>query len=480
MPKKKRLIGLETEYGCLVQEGGHVHQAIGQLRDWFFDNQRYGLIDKHHRDWDEPPGNGGFLFNGGRVYEDMGHLEMCTPECASFLEVVHYDRANDRMLEQALHELGLEDSVSIIRNNVDHYTGATFGCHENYAMNRNLPVTDKAIFSLLTFLTLRSLYTGAGRVGGLQTHRRLGPKYSETSLTHFRGFQITQRADYVENDFFRWVQGNRAIINTRDEPLADPSIYRRLHLLHGDTNVLPSAAFLKLGSTSLILDLLEIDALPTLRLRDPVATLRQLSYQPDGPWEVLTQDEVEIPAVALLETFRQAAKHHFQGRDKETDALLDLWKRVDDALQTHDIDSLVGLLDWTTKKFLFEHFCEAEGITLRDPWLEAQDLEYHHVLPERNLAQPLVQKGFWSFRLDAEIERCLLQPPADTRAQARSRFMREIDPLQDDYIIDWDGVRWSHKLVSMSDPYDINPRLYEHVESLNHERLSGWPLRDLE
>ena len=101
-------MGLETEYGCLVREGLSAHEVIGRLRDWFFDQNRYGLIDKHHRDWDEPPGNGGFLFNGGRVYEDMGHLEMCTPECASFRDVLRYDRANDALLVDALKELEME------------------------------------------------------------------------------------------------------------------------------------------------------------------------------------------------------------------------------------------------------------------------------------------------------------------------------------------------------------------------------------
>ena len=397
--KRRRLLGLETEYGCLVGEGLPIHQAIGQLRDWFFENQRYGLIDKHHRDWDEPPGNGGFLFNGGRVYEDMGHLELCTPECASFLEVVHYDCANDKMLSEALHELGLEDSVSLIRNNVDHYTGATFGCHENYSMIRKVPTTDEAIFSLLTFLTLRSLYTGAGRVGGLETHRQLMREGPDSLLENFKGFQMTQRADYVENDFFRWVQGNRAIINTRDEPLADPDIYRRLHLLHGDTNVLPAASFLKLGTTALVLDLLEIGELPSIRLLDPVGTLKQLSYRPDGPWDIVVQEGDRVPAVSLLKRYWKRASRHFQGRDAETDALLALWKQANDAFEKGAVTSLVGILDWVTKKYLFEHFCEAEGILMTDSWLESQDLEYHQVLPDRSLGRPLAKDGPWSFDL---------------------------------------------------------------------------------
>src|SRR5687768_11859262 len=126
---RRRIMGLETEYGCLLQGAGG--RAVGQIRDWFFERHRRGLVDQHDRGWDEPPGNGGFLFNGGRIYIDMGHLEYCTPECATLQDVMRYDRAGDRMLLDALQALGLGESVSFIRNNIDHHTGATFGCHEN-------------------------------------------------------------------------------------------------------------------------------------------------------------------------------------------------------------------------------------------------------------------------------------------------------------------------------------------------------------
>ncbi len=453
-----RVLGLETEYGCLVNEGQHIHRAISKVRDWIFDQGRYGLIDVHHRDWDEPPGNGGFLFNGGRAYEDMGHLEMCTPECASALEVVYYDRANDAILEQALTELELTESVSLIRNNVDHYTGATFGCHENYSMQRNAPIDDESIFSLLTFLTLRSLYTGAGRVGGLEDQRydRTGPERSPL-LENYEGFQISQRADYVENDFFRWVQGNRAIINTRDEPLADPNRYRRLHLLHGDTNVLPAAAFLKLGTTTLILDLLEIDALPKHRLTDPVRTLKFLSYHPDGPWEVSLTSDTSLTAIEVLEFYRESAKKFFHGRDSETDLLLDLWSRTNEGLAS-DPTSLVGILDWVTKKYLFEAFCQSEGILMGDPWLESQDLEYHNVLADQSLGLPLSQPGTWHPD-PQQIHQRLTEPPKSTRASARSRLMSQIRPKDEDYIIDWDSVRWGKKLALLLDPYELNPKV---------------------
>src|SRR6266850_1478674 len=259
----QRITGLETEYGCLVQPPAQIQDVLPRVRDWLFENDRYGLIDLHDRDWDEPAGNGGFLFNGGRVYIDMGHMEYCTPECASAYDVVRYDRAGDLLLQEAVSALKLEDKVSFIRNNVDHYTGATFGCHENYSLDRKAPLHEKNVLSLLAFLTLRVLFTGAGRVGSIRPVRFRGEIVQREDAALF---QISQRADYIQNDFFEWVQHNRAIINTRDEPLADPRQYRRLHLIHGDSNVLPATAFLKVGTTRLMLDLLDADELPRFSL----------------------------------------------------------------------------------------------------------------------------------------------------------------------------------------------------------------------
>ncbi|HXG48402.1 MAG TPA: proteasome accessory factor PafA2 family protein, partial [Methylomirabilota bacterium] len=214
----RRITGLETEYGCLVEPSVNPAEILARVRDWLFENGRYGLIDLHDRDWDEPAGNGGFLFNGGRVYLDMGHLEYCTPECTSAAEVVRYDRAGDLLLNEAVGALQLEGRAGFIRNNIDHYTGATFGCHENYSLDRRAPLHEANVLSLLTFLTLRVLYTGAGRVGCVRPSRFRGEGAAGEQAA---SFQISQRADYIQNDFFEWVQHNRAIINTRDEPLAD-------------------------------------------------------------------------------------------------------------------------------------------------------------------------------------------------------------------------------------------------------------------
>src|ERR1043165_4827995 len=278
----------------------------------------------------------------------MGHMEYCTPECASATDVVRYDRAGDMRLLEAVRALKLQDKVSFIRNNVDHYTGATFGCHENYSLDRKAPLHESNVLSLLAFLTLRVLFTGAGRVGSIRPSRF---RAELVALEEASVFQISQRADYIQNDFFEWVQHNRAIINTRDEPLADPRQYRRLHLIHGDSNVLAATNFLKIGATRLVLDLLDADELPAMALHDAVTALRLLSRTLGPPWCVPLADGKLADAVELLSIFHQKCKQLFKGRDTETDELLKLWSRILDGLSS-DLGSLIGLVDWVSKEYL--------------------------------------------------------------------------------------------------------------------------------
>ena len=430
----QRITGLETEYGCLVEPPAQAMELLQRVRDWLFENNRYGLIDLHDRDWDEPAGNGGFLFNGGRVYIDMGHIEYCTPECTSAAEVVRYDRAGDLLLQEAVRALRLDAEVNFIRNNVDHYTGATFGCHENYSLDRKAPLHERNVLSLLTFLTLRVLYTGAGRVGCIRPNRCRGEVISREDAAPF---QISQRADYIQNDFFEWVQHNRAIINTRDEPLADPRHYRRLHLIHGDSNVLPSTLYLKVGTTRLVLDLLDADELPMVALADAVTSLRLMSRTLRPPWYITLSDGKQMDALELLSVYQQKAKQLFRGRDEETDALIDLWGRVLAALAA-GVESLVGMVDWVSKEFLLREFCRSERIDWGHTWLESQDLEYHHIDPMRGLGLGLANgNGLWNSNA---LERAKSDPPPNSRAHARSRLMREIQDKESTYFLDWEAV----------------------------------------
>ena len=256
-----RIFGLETEYGLLINEDRPEHSPAWiahRLRDHIFRVQQRGVLDRHQRGHDEPPGNGGFLTNAGRIYLDMGHLEFASPECTTLADLVASDRAGDRILHDALKDLGLAENIFLIKNNVDHETDATFGSHENFLVTRRFPFSRRGLAPLVAFLVTRQIFTGAGRVGvasdpnewvqvgSLILHR---PGLRDAPDRAMLPFQISQRTDFIVNDFFEWVQHNRAIVNTRDEPLADPNQFRRIHLLCGDSNMAEYATALKMGTT---------------------------------------------------------------------------------------------------------------------------------------------------------------------------------------------------------------------------------------
>ena len=227
--------------------------------------------------------------------------------------------------------------------------------------------------------------------------------------------------------------------------------YRRLHLIHGDTNVLPASLFLKVGTTRLVLDLLDADEMPMLVLGEAVATLRQLSRTLAPPWCVSMGDGTKADALELLDLYRQQASRLFRGRDTETDALLELWERVHQSLAT-DKTALVGIVDWVSKEHLLRLFCEHEGIEWGNPWLESQDLEYHQIDPERGLGLALADgDGLW---VPSRLPQSRIEPPTDSRAHARSRLMREIVGKDTSYFLDWEAVEVpNQKRTRLLDPF---------------------------
>src|SRR5947208_3302324 len=293
-----RVVGIETEYGCLLSEDEpHVNSELwpAKVKNYLFRKADAGGIDLHYRDYEEPPGNGGFLLNGGRLYLDMGHIEYASPECLHLHDLVTYELAGDDLLQSSLVALGAEGRVSFIKNNVDHHTGATFGCHENYLMKREAQFTPPILGTLLTFLATRQIFTGAGRVGQSNPLAfDFEPPRPEAQVN----FQLSQRADHIVNDIYQWVQFNRAIINARDEPLADYRKYRRLHLLIGDSNMSPFATALKIGTTACVLSLLEDGRLPRdLVLADAVQSTRDISRDPTQRWIVHLENGKTIGAI---------------------------------------------------------------------------------------------------------------------------------------------------------------------------------------
>src|SRR5678816_1046057 len=394
-----RVVGIETEYGCLLSEDEpHVNSELwpAKVKNYLFRKADAGTIDLHYRDYEEPPGNGGFLLNGGRLYLDMGHIEYASPECLHLHDLVTYELAGDDLLQSALSALGAEDRVSFIKNNVDHHTGATFGCHENYLMRREAQFTPPILGTLLTFLATRQIFTGAGRVG---QSNPLAFDFEPPQPEGQVNFQLSQRADHIVNDIYQWVQFNRAIINARDEPLADYRKYRRLHLLIGDSNISPFATALKVGTTVCVLTLLEEGNVPDdVILRDAVVATRQISHDGTGRGVVTLEDGRTRDALDIQDEFLAHAEEHLAGRDDETDWILASWRFTLGALHTKP-ELLLGGVDWVSKKYLLETFREAEGLDWNDPWLQSLDLEYHNIDPVKGLFHaltPAKRIGEWN------------------------------------------------------------------------------------
>ncbi len=456
-----RVVGIETEYGCLVS-GEPSDAWPSRVKNHAFKKTRAGVFDLHYRDYEEPPGNGGFLLNGGRLYLDMGHLEYSSPECRTIEDIVAYDLAGDLLVQQAVEEMGACEKVAFVKNNIDHHTGATFGCHENYLTNREMQFHRPVVGTLLSFLATRQIFTGAGRVG--QANPAMFAMEESTPCAQVP-FQVSQRADYIVNDIYQWVQFNRAIINARDEPLADHRRFRRLHLLIGDSNISPFATALKVGTTACVLTMLEEGRLPDdVILEDAVLATRQISHAGNGRGEVLLEDGRTRDALDIQDEFHAHAARHLAGRDEETDWILESWRFTLDALRTKP-ELLIGGVDWISKKFLLETFREAEGIDWDDPWLQSLDLEYHNIDPAKGLFHaltPAKKIGEWNDRV--RRPEAVRFPPQTTRANGRGRAVELLQSCEYPYIINWDSISIENAdSLAMPDPFHT---YVDEVESL--------------
>lgn len=490
-----RIFGLETEYGLLVHQDRPDHSPTWfahKIRDHLFNVRRQGVLDVHHRGHDEPPGNGGFLTNAGRVYLDMGHLEYASPECHSLTDVIAADRAGDTILQDTIEDLGFADQVSLIKNNVDHETDATFGSHENYLVSRRFPFTRRGLAPLVTFLVTRQIFTGSGRVGSagpqdawIQRDRLIVPRMSIGGgrLDPAAPFQISQRADHIVNDFFEWVQQNRAIVNTRDEPLADPNQYRRIHLLLGDSNMAEYAAALKMGTTGLILQLIEEGHIPDdLEIDEPVEALQEISQDQDRQWMVQLRSGKTMSAIDVQEQFVEAARQHCRGQDEETDWVIDQWSGVLQDLRG-EYANLVGRVDWASKLWLLESFREAEKVDWTDPILKSLDLEYHNLNAGKGLYFGLLDEGrVTRVTTDKAIELAAAHPPRNTRAYGRGELVRhllrnappshESDSGQEERFFPPYVINWSIFQVRGQSPFPMPDPFKTYVQEV-HAHLEG-------
>ena len=388
------------------------------------------------------------LTNGARFYVDHAHPEYSAPEVDSPRDAVIWDKAG----EVIMHRAGVESTATegnaelkLYKNNVDG-KGASYGAHENYLVRRDVDF-DALTLSLATHLLSRQIYTGAGRVGIGQEGQAAG-------------FQISQRADYIEVLTGLETTLRRGIINTRDEPHATDETWRRLHVIIGDANMAELPTYLKIGTTCLVLDAIEAGVdLADLLPEDPVEAVHIISHDPTLTATVRLGDGRQLTALQIQrEILARVAEVVGDGHGRPAWSLevLAEWREILDALGENPM-SCADRLDWPAKLRLLEGFRARDDLSWDHARLALIDFQYHDIDPGRGLYNRLAAKGaIRRLTSDAEVEAAITTPPERTRAWSRGRFLAELGDRV--HAAGWDHVvvvdtRGQDRRIDLSDPY---------------------------
>lgn len=428
-----RVIGTETEYGISAKDvalSDHVTGSIaviGHYPDlpapnaiWDYENENplldaRGFEVEGERERPNPEYNrqlNKVLANGGRLYVDGAHPEYSIPECSNPREVVAFERIGERIFAKCLQELsrarGREQCV-VYKNNSDG-KGNSYGYHENYLVSRAVPF-DRILRVLAPFFVTRLIVAGAGKVGA----------ENQTSPAEY---QISQRADFFECLADLNTMVKRPIVNTRDEPHAEYSKYRRLHVIVGDANMAEISTYLKVGTLSMVMEMLDAGAdLPQIELDEPVRAIKQVSRDLDMKQSLKLSSGRPTTAVAIQRAYLSAAKMYYASHPT-TEVMQDIlrrWEHVLDCLEK-DPRLLVDELDWVAKRHMIESYLDRKGCGWTDPRAKLMDLQYHDVRQDKGLFYTLERgKLIKPVVTEAEIARAETMPPPGTRAYFRGR-----------------------------------------------------------
>jgi len=361
------------------------------------------------------------LTNGARLYVDHAHPEYSSPEVTSPLAVVRWEKAGEQvMLDASRMAAQVPGTAPILlyKNNTDN-KGASYGAHENYLMRRSTPFAD-IVRHLTPFFVSRQVVCGAGRIGIGQDGRDTTPE---------RGFQISQRADYFEVEVGLETTLKRPIINTRDEPHADPALYRRLHVIIGDANLAEISIYLKAGTTSLVLAMIEDGFIDTdFTVDGAVRALRDVSHDPTLRQLITLRDGRRLTAVQLQLEYLDLARTFVEDRfgsdaDAQTVDVLERWESVLTRLERDPMECATEL-DWVAKLKLLSQYRDRDGLDWDDAKLQLIDLQYSDIRPDKGLYAKLVSAGRIQRLLDdTTVEGAMHDPPEDTRAYFRGRCL---------------------------------------------------------
>ncbi len=446
----KRVVGTETEFGIASRDADAADPVSNSLFLinhyphfpspkclWDYENENplldiRGFEVEGERERPGPDYNrllNKVLANGGRLYVDGAHPEYSTPECITARDVVAYEKAGERIIASALHAVELvrgHGKFLVYKNNTDG-KGNSYGYHENYLVSRTVPF-DRLVRALVPFLVTRQIYAGAGKIG------------AENQSASCE-YQMSQRADFFETLVDLNTMVKRPIVNTRDEPHADPVKYRRLHVIAGDANMAECSTYLKVGTLAILLDMVEADwQIPQIDLDSPVQAIKQVSRDLEVKMDIRLTGGKTMTAVAIQRAYLKAAQDFYACHELTVPIkeVMIRWEETLDKLE-RDPRELVRELDWAAKRSLIESYIERKGCGWNDPRAAMLDLQYHDVRPEKGLYHTL-ERGNHVDRIvtDAEVLRAEGNAPTETRAYFRAACVKKWP--QEVYAASWTSV----------------------------------------
>ena len=451
----RRIYGIETEYGVTCTFRGQRRLSPDEVARYLF---------RRVVSWGRS--SNVFLRNGARLYLDVGsHPEYATPECDSAEQVVVHDKAGERILEgllvdaeRRLHDEGIAGDVFLFKNNTDS-AGNSYGCHENYLVARHGEFGRMADV-LIPFLVTRQLICGAGKV--LQTPR--GALYC-----------LSQRAEHIWEGVSSATTRSRPIINTRDEPHADAERYRRLHVIVGDSNLAEPTTLLKVGSTDLVLRMIEAGVvMRDLTLENPIRAIREISHDVTGTRTVRLVNGRELSALEIQREYLEKASGFAERRGILTGAVatvVDLWQRALHAVESGDVSLIDTEIDWAIKYSLIERYRAKHGLELASPRVAQLDLAYHDINRERGLYYLLQRRGLVRRMVsDVSVFEAKSVPPQRTRAKLRGDFIKRAQERRRDFTVDWVHLKLNdqaQRTVLCKDPFrSVDDRVDKLIASM--------------
>ena len=436
----RRIFGVETEFGITFSLRGQRRLSPDEVSRFLF---------RKVVAWGRS--SNVFLENGSRLYLDVGsHPEYATAECDSLDDLVAQDKAGEAILrelvsyaQQQLTEEGIRGDIYLFKNNTDS-SGNSYGCHENYCIER-IDDLSRLEQVFIPYLISRQIFAGAGKV-----------------VTSPKGtaYSMSQRAEHIWESISSATTRSRPIINTRDEPHADPERYRRLHVIVGDSNMSEFATFLKVGTASVVLAMIE-DRTTVLRdynLASPINALRDIAYDLWSKEPIKLTSGRDMTALEIQDDLCERAEHFAQNRNLPDDQRLAvrLWREAIEDFRS-DPMSLADRVDWIAKLQIIERERERHGIALSDPRIALIDLLYHDTDLDRGLFYRRQQRNHFRRVVDDDaISKAAVEPPSTTRARMRGTFIRVAKEWRRDYTVDWVHLKLNDEMqrtVLLKDPF---------------------------